>query len=332
MNNRSFLLTLAASLPAPGMLLGAGPVRAAVTWNPDKPVRLVVPWAPGGAVDSTARAIATAMSVRLKHPFVVENKPGASGMIGAAYAASSAPDGYTFFLGNVDTHVMDPLLFPKTIRYDAEKSFDPIMELGRVPMAMVVNQRIDARNAEDFVRLAKAKPGTFSYGTWGVGSTAHLAFVLLEQQTGVDLNHLPYPGAPPAYAALLGGHVDLALAQVPWAVGAAKDGKVRILGVTNATRSALAPSIPTLAEIGFKDYAVEGWVGLYAPRGVPVDMREHLSREITAWLKTPEAQSVLQAGGVELKPGTAEQLLEHQRNEQAFWQRIIRSKNINLDK
>lgn len=332
MRNRTLFRILTVGLLGSIGLLPFQSAMAASPWSPDKPVRLIVPWAPGGAVDSTARAIATAMSVRTKQPFVVENKPGASGMIGAAYVASSPPDGYTFFMGNVDTNVMNPLLFPKTIRYDVQKSFDPMMELGRVPMALVQHPKIDAKNAQDFIRLAKEKPGTFSYGTWGIGSTAHLAFVLLEQQTGVDLNHLPYPGAPPAYAALLGGHVDFALAQVPWAINAAKDEKVKILGVTNAGRSTLAPSIPTLSEIGFKDYAVEGWIGLYAPKGVPAETREYLVKEITAWLRTPEALAAVKAGGVEPNVGNAEQLMVKQASETAFWSRIIKSKSISLDK
>jgi len=330
MQSRNFLRLAASLLCIPAILL-TPPSASAQAWQAEKPVRLIVPWAPGGAVDSTARAIATAMSVRLKHPFVVENKPGASGMIGAAYAATSAPDGYTFFMGNVDTHVMDPLLFPKTVRYDAEKSFDAMMEIGRVPMAVIQHPKVQAQTAQDFVQLAKEKPGTFSYGTWGVGSTAHLAFVLLEQQTGVSLNHLPYAGAPPTYVALMGGHIDFALAQVPWAVNAAKDGKVKILGVTNAARSALAPSLPTMAEIGFKDYAVEGWVALYAPKGVPAETRAYLVRELTSWLNTPEARSVLAGGGVEPRVGNSDQLLARQRGEAAFWQKLIKAKGIVLD-
>src|SRR5450830_1795677 len=219
-----------------------------------------------------------ALGPRLHQPVIVENKPGASGMVGAGYAAASPADGYTFFMGNVDTQVVNPLLFAKTLRYDAANAFDPVVELGRVPMAVVERAGVNVRNAQDLQRLARDKPGSASYGTWGIGSTAHLAFALLEQQSGVDLNHLPYQGATPAYAALLGGHIEFALAQVPWALAAQRDGKVQILGVTSAQRSTLDPSLPTLAELGFKDYAVEQWVGLFAPRGVPADLRERLGR------------------------------------------------------
>ncbi len=256
------LLPLVAGIPPAHAQSQTQP--AAQTWNRDKPIRLIVPWAPGGAVDGTSRALASGLGERLKQPVIVENKPGASGMVGAAYAAASAADGYTFFMGNVDTQVVNPLLFPKTLRYDAVTSFEPVMELGRVPMAVVERAGIDVKNAQDLVRLARDKPGATSYGTWGVGSTAHLAFALLELQTGVDLNHLPYQGATPAYAALLGGHLEFVLAQVPWAVATAKEGRVRILGVTSAQRSSLDPSIPTMAELGFKDYAVEQWVGIFA--------------------------------------------------------------------
>ncbi len=325
-----FFQSVAAALTAVSLLFGTS-AAIAQTWKADKPVRIVVPWGPGGVIDVTARSIATAMSARFNHTFIVENKPGASGMIGTAYVASAAPDGYTFLLGNVDTQVLDPLLFPKTIRYDVNANFDPLMELGRVPMALVSRQSVNAQNAGDLVRMAKDKPGTFSYGTWGVGSTAHLAFLLLEQQTGLDLNHLPYNGAPPVYTALLGGHVDFAVTQLPWAVANAKDGKVRILGITNATRSSLAPSVPTMAEAGFKDYVVELWMGLYAPKGVPAEIRDPLVREIGIWLKTPEALSLMQAAGAEPQGGTAAQLLARQQNETAFWQRIIKARNINLD-
>ncbi len=329
MRQRVMNLTAAAMLLV-GSLLGAT-AATAQPWKSDKPVRIIVPWGPGGVIDVTARSIATAMAARFNHPFIVENKPGASGMIGTAFVASSPPDGYTFLLGNVDTQVLDPLLFPSTVRYDVEKHFDPLMELGRVPMALVSRQSLNAQNAQDFVRLAKDKPGSMSYGTWGVGSTAHLAFLLLEQQTGLDLNHLPYNGAPPVYTALLGGHIDFAVTQLPWALNSAKEGKVRILGITNATRSSLAPSVPTMAEAGFKDYVVELWMGLYAPKGTPSEIRDPLTREIALWLETPEARAVLQAAGAEPQSGTSAQLRARQQSETAFWQRLIKAKNISLD-
>ncbi|WP_051442937.1 Bug family tripartite tricarboxylate transporter substrate binding protein [Curvibacter gracilis] len=327
---------LVALLAQPGLGLAstatapAAPA-AAPGWNPDKPIRLIVPWAPGGAVDGTSRALANGLGARLRQPVIVENKPGASGMVGAAYAAASPADGYTFFMGNVDTQVVNPLLFAKTLRYDAANAFDPVIELGRVPMAVVERAGVNVRNAQDLQRLARDKPGSASYGTWGIGSTAHLAFALLEQQSGVDLNHLPYQGATPAYAALLGGHIEFALAQVPWALAAQREGKVQILGVTSAQRSTLDPSLPTLAELGFKDYAVEQWVGLFAPRGVPADLRERLGREVNAWLKTPEAQTALRAAGVEPGGGTPEQLASRQKAESVFWQRLIRARNITVE-
>ncbi|QRF63297.1 tripartite tricarboxylate transporter substrate binding protein [Variovorax paradoxus] len=300
-------------------------------WTAGKPIRVIVPWAAGGVADATARAMANAMTIRLKHPFIVENKPGATGMIGAAYVATSSPDGYTLLLGNVETHVMDPLLFPKTIRYDPEKSFDSIMEMVRVPMALVARGDIPVQGPHDLVRLAKAAPGKYSYGTWGVGSTAHLAFLLLEQQRGIEMNHVPYNGAPPTYVALRGGHIDFILAQVPWAVDATTDGKARVLGITSATRTTLAPSVPTLAEAGLEDYVFESWMGLYAPRGTPAKFREAMSKELTAWLQTPAARTELAPAGAEPSIGDATQLLKRQTKELEFWRRIVKARSISIE-
>lgn len=327
---RRTILVLGAALTTWQTCVSAPALAAQELWNPSKPVKLVVPWAPGGAVDGTTRALANGLSARLKQPIIVENKPGASGMVGAAYAAASKPDGYTFFMGNVDTQVVNPILFAKTIKYDIA-AFDPILELGRVPMAVVVRQGLNVRNAQEFQNVAKEQAGKISYGTWGTGSTAHLAFALLEQQTGVSLNHLPYQGATPAYAALLGGHLEFVLAQVPWAVATSKQGKAQVLGVTSSRRSTLDSSLPTMAELGFKDYAVEQWVGMFAPKGVPPQMLAVLNHEINEWLKTPEAQTALKAAGVEPAGGSPEQLANRQLNESGFWQRLIRAKNISVD-
>ena len=333
MKRRAFALHAFAITLALLLCGGAGIAAAAEPpqWSPGKPIKIVVPWPPGGVADASGRAIANELSIRLKRPFVVENKPGATGMIGAAYVAASAPDGTTFLLGNVETQVLAPLLFPKTIRYDAEKSFDPVMEAVRIPMAMVERPDLTAQNAQDFARLGKEKSGNLTYGTWGIGSTAHLAFLLLEQQTGVSMTHVPYQGAPPTYAALMRGDIDFLVAQVPWAMNAAKEGKVRVLGLTGASRSALAPALPTMSESGFKDYAFELWMGLYAPKGVPVEIREVLTRELTAWLQTPEARAVLAPPGAEPLYGGASELLARQRNESAFWQRIVKAKNIDIE-
>lgn len=170
---------------------------------PEKPIRLVVPYAAGGAVDGAARALGAGLTSRLHQTVFVENKPGANGAIGAVAAAGSAADGYTLFLGNADTQVVNPLVLAKK-RYDPVEAFDPIGEVGRIPMVMVVRNGLKVQSQADLVKLAKNRPGTISYGSWGIGSTAHLALALLEQQNGVNLNHVPYNGAGPIYTALMG--------------------------------------------------------------------------------------------------------------------------------
>jgi tripartite-type tricarboxylate transporter receptor subunit TctC len=307
-------------------LITATPWAAAQSY-PDKPVRLIVPWSAGGAVDAAARALAAGIGPRLRQPVIVDNKPGASGSIGAMAAATSTPDGYTFFLGNVDTHVVNPQVLPN-LRYKPVEDFDPIVEIGRIPMVLVVRNGLKGPDAAELTRIARLQPGRISYATWGVGSVAHLAFAMLEQQAGIELNHVPFQGAAPTYTAILGGHVDMALSQVPWALGAAREGKVQVLGITSGQRTSLAPAMPTLAEAGFKGYAAEQWVALFAPKGVPPAVRERINREVNAWLATPEGQSQLREGGIEPTGGTAAQLAERQKSETASWGRLIRQKNI----
>lgn len=294
---------------------------------PDKPVKLVVPWAPGGPVDAVARAIAAGVGPRLGQPLIVENKPGASGTIGATLAASSAPDGYTIFVANVDTHVVNPLVI-KNVRYKPVEGFDPIVEVGRLPMVIAVRTGLAARNVPELVKLAQSRPGGLSYGSWGQASVGHIALAMLEQQAGVQMVHVPYLGAAPALAALLGGQIDMMIAQGSWAEQQAKAGKVQIIGMTSTRRSALYPAIPTVAEQGYPGYAAEQWVSLFVPKGVPAPVRARLNKEINAWLATDKAQALLKDIGLEPTGGTPEQLAEHQKKEMALWGAVVKARSI----
>lgn len=322
---------LALTLALPGCLAAClAPSLAAAQSYPDKPVRLVVPYAPGGAVDGAARALSAGLGARLQATVIVENKPGANGTIGAVHAASSPADGYTLFLGNVDTQVVNPLVKLKK-RYDPVEGFEPIGEVGRIPMVMVIRNGLKVRSQAELVSAAREKPGALTFGSWGVGSTAHLAMALLERQNGIELNHIAYSGAGPIYTALMGGFVDMTLAQVSWATGAAKEGKVQILGLTSARRTALAPEIPTLAEAGFSGYAAEQWVALYAPRGTPSPIRSKLGQALAGWLATAESQQQLRSVGIEAGNASASQLAERQKAETSLWAQVIQQKNIRLD-
>ena len=323
-STRTFLKAVAA------LVLSLGAMAAGAQGAfPDKPIRIIVPWSPGGGADAAARAAAAALSVRLRQPVVVENKPGASGTIGAMAAASSAADGYTLFLANVDTNVVNPQVMAH-IRYRPTENFEPVVEIGRLPMVLVARKGLQVKSASELTNAARATPGKITYGTWGIASVAHLAFAMLERQAGIELNHVPFQGGAPTYAAVLGGHVDLALAQVSWATATARDGSVQILGVTSPRRSSLAPDVPTLSEIGFAGFAAEQWLALFAPKGTPPRIVELLNAQVNAWLATPEARSQLAAGGIEPTGGSQAQLAERQRDDIALWGRIIKERNIKV--
>jgi tripartite-type tricarboxylate transporter receptor subunit TctC len=323
MQRRTILKTL------PAAAFGGWTARAlAQAKYPDKPIRIIVPWSAGGGADAAARAAAAALAARLAQPVVVDNKPGASGVIGAAAAAASNADGYTLFLGNVDTNVLNPQLLPQA-RYRPE-DFEAIVEIGRLPMALVVRKGLRIGNAADLTRVARASPGKLTYGTWGIGSVAHLAFAMLQQKAGIELHHVPYQGGAPTYAAILGGHVDLALAQVSWANASAAEGKVHLLGVTSRRRSPLAPELPTLAELGFSGYAAEQWLGLFAPKGSPRVALDAINAHVNAWLATPQARAQLAGGGAEGTGGTPAQLGELQRADYITWGKVIQEGKIRI--
>lgn len=320
--------TLIKALPAAALGWRTAAVQAQGTY-PAKPIRIIVPWSAGGGADAAARAVAAALSARLQQPILVENKPGASGAIGAAAAATAGADGYTLFLGNVDTNVVNPQLLPH-IRYRPE-DFEPIVEIGRLPMALVVRKGLRIASAADLVSAARAAPGRMTYGTWGVGSVAHVAFAMLEQQAGIELHHVPYQGGAPTYAAVLGGHVDMVLAQLSWAAATAAEGKVQVLGVTSRRRSPLAPELPTLAEVGLSGYAAEQWLALFAPKGVPRTLVDLVNGHVNAWLATPEARAQLASGGIEAGGGSPAQLAQRQRDDIVMWGKVIKERKIQLN-
>lgn len=322
MDKRFLLKTLLAS----GLACATGLALADDAY-PARPIRIIVPWAPGGGADAAARAAAQGLTGRLRQPVIVDNKPGASGAIGAVAAAGSAADGYTLFLGNVDTNVVNPQVMPH-IRYRPAEAFAPVVEIGRLPMALVVRNGLNIRSVADLKAMARAAPGRLTYGTWGVGSVAHLAFAMLERDAGIELHHVPYQGGAPTYAAILAGHVDLALAQVSWALPMASQGKVQVLGITSARRTPLAPNLPTLAELGLPGYAAEQWLALFAPKTTPAAVIEQVNQHVNAWLATPEARGQLAAGGIEAAGGPAQQLLKREREDFERWGKVVQERGI----
>lgn len=294
---------------------------------PEKPIKMIVTWSAGGPVDVGARAVANALSQSLKQPVLVDNKPGASGMIGTEAGAKSPADGYTIVVGNADTFAMNPNLYPN-IRYDALKGFDSIAPLGTLPLVLALRSDFGGSSGTDLIRLAKAQPGKLTYGSWGIGSLGHVGVVMLEQIANIDLLHVPYQGGAPAQAALMGNQIDMLMTQVPFAENQQKIGKMKILGLTSAKRSAIYPNVPTLAEQGFPGYAAEQWVGFFVPTGTPQTVREVLTREINAYLKSPTGASQLKEIGFDASGGSAADLTAIVANSYERWGKLIRDRKI----
>jgi tripartite-type tricarboxylate transporter receptor subunit TctC len=280
------LALLAASLPA-----------LAQAW-PAKPVRIVVPYPPGGPVDISARLLAPKLQASLGQPFVVENKPGAGGNIGADFVAKSAPDGYTIGMGAIATHAINPALMA-SVPYDPIKDFRHLALVVQVPNVLVVNTELPVKSVPELIAHAKVRPGKLDFASGSTGSTGHLAGELFKQMTGTFMVHIPYKGAPAAVADLLAGRVHLMFDNLSSALPNVKAGKVRALAVTTLKRSASLPELPTLDESGLKGFDMTTWWGLMSPAGVSADVAQRLSTEILKAMDAPDVKERLRAMGME---------------------------------
>jgi tripartite-type tricarboxylate transporter receptor subunit TctC len=285
-----------------GWLAGAALAAAACaaqaqSW-PAKPLRLVVPYPPGGPVDVSARLLATPLLAALGQPVLVENKPGAGGNIGADFAAKSAPDGYTLVMGAIATHAINPSLYP-SIPYDPLKDFRHVALVVQVPNVLIVNTGLPAKSVKELVALAKERPGRLDFASGSTGSTGHLAGELFKQMTGTYMVHIPYKGAPPAVADLMAGRVHLMFDNLASALPNVKAGKVRGLAVTTMKRSSFLPELPTLDESGLKGFDMTTWWGVMAPGKTPQPVVDRLSAEILKAMDAPEVKDRLRAMGSE---------------------------------
>jgi tripartite-type tricarboxylate transporter receptor subunit TctC len=270
---------------------------------PDKPVRLVVPFTAGGSPDTTARRVAQRLTQELKQQFVVENRPGAAGNIGAESVARSAPDGYTLMM-IANSHVINPALYSK-VAYDVVKDFTPICLIVRGGSMMVVPAGSPARTVKEFVDLAKANPGKLNFGSGGAGSPAHLAAEAFRQATGIDYVHVPYKGAPEIVRALLSDQVQVGFPTFETALGQVQQNTLRALATTGSKRSRLLPETPTLLEALPNGFSLEGWLGLVAPAGTPPEVGKAIVAAMTNALKDPTFREQLESGGSEIdfRPG-----------------------------
>jgi tripartite-type tricarboxylate transporter receptor subunit TctC len=293
---------------------------------PDHPVRMIVPWPPGGGTDIFARAISQKLQQSLGQPFVVENRAGASGNIGASMVARADPDGYTIVLATI-TLATNPSLY-KSLDFDATKDLAPITLIAGVPHMLVVNPSLPVQSVEQLIALAKQKPGKLSYSSAGVGSPFQIAAELFKQSAGVDILHVPYRGGAPAIADVIGDHVDMTFANLVAVLPLAKSGQVRALAVTSANRSSAAPDIPTMAEAGLPGYAFTSWFGVLAPAHTPPEIIKKLNSEILKALHSPDIAASLSAQGADLIASTPQEFQFFLKSETAKWARVIRAAGI----
>ncbi len=297
---------------------------------PSKLVRIVVPQAPGGASDALARIIGQRLSERWQQSVIVENRAGAGGVIGTDAVAKSAPDGYTLLLAYDGTHAVNASLY-KSLPFDPVKDFTTVATLANVPFVLAVNASSPAKDIADFVTRAKANPGKLNYGSAGNGSVNHLLGAMFGKGAGASLTHVPYKGAAPALADLIGGNVEAVFTSIPSVVGHVQGGRVRALGVTSAKRSAALPNVPTIAETAIPGFDVAPWFGLLAPAGTPPQIVRQINEEINALLKTKEVTDAFAAQGAEPFATTPEGFSSLLQRDIDKWAVVVKETGAKLD-
>jgi tripartite-type tricarboxylate transporter receptor subunit TctC len=297
---------------------------------PDRPITIVVPSAPGGSTDFTARLIAEPLSRALRQPVVVDNKAGASGNIGNQLVAKAKPDGYTLLLAYSGYQVGNPHLFKKA-GWDPIKDFTPVAMLTRAPQVVAARPNLPVNNLRELVAYAKANPDKLNYASSGNGSIQHIAGELFKQMTGTSLTHVPYKGAGPAVQDLLGGQVDLFFTTPASVVSHIKADKLKGLGVTSSARLSSLPQVPTTRESDLKDFTLDSWFALYAPAGTPNEVVQQLNTEIAKILASPDVKKKAEDAGTLVEHMGPAQLGEYTRKELAYWGRVIQDAKIAAD-
>ncbi len=312
------------------LLAAAGIATSAFAAYPEKTVTIVVPFPAGGSTDMVARAIAPRLQQAFGQPFVVDNKPGATGAIGATAVKRAAPDGYTFMVASIGVFAVNPFI-QKNLPYDPVKDFDTLTVAVRAPNVLVANPGYRASTVAELVALMKKEPDKVTFATSGAGSSDHLTAALFWQKTGTNGVHVPYKGGAPAITDLLAGHVDVSFQNINAVIGHIKAGKLKVLAVTGDKRSPLLPNVPTLGEAGVQGADVFSWQGIAAPKGLPADVRKKLHDGIVAALNDPENRKRMEDLGFEIVANTPEQMAQFQAAELARWKQVIEIGKIELE-
>jgi len=294
---------------------------------PSRPVKIIVAYTPGAENDLIARLAAQHLSEQLKQPFVVENKPGASGVIGADFVAKAPADGYTLLLGNTTLLAILTNLDAK-LPYQPQRDFEPISIIATIPTVLVVTASLPVANVGELLAQAKARPGGLNYASPGAGTPMHLLAELFNAQAGVKMVHVPYKGAAPAISDLIAGQVHMMFPNVPSILQHVKSGKLRAIATPNPTRIGVLPDVPTLAEVGIRDVEQSSWFAIVAPKGTPKRTVDLLGAEISAAAKKPEMRQKLQDLGAEPRGSTPEETAAHMANEIAKWSKAVKASGV----
>lgn len=319
---RRALLAVAVSIMLP---LHAG---AQAQW-PNKPIKLIVPFAPGGSNDNIARVLAAKLGARLGQPIVIENKAGSGGTIGTEFVVKAPPDGYTLLF--VSSSITTNAASGKKLGYDPVKDLEPIGKIAATPFVIVVSNDLKATTLNEFIALARAKPKSINYGTAGIGGINHLGTEMVASAAKVELVHVPYKGIGPAFNDLLGGNLQMLLPSLPSVIPFLRGGKMRGLAVTSAQRSPLAPDLPTASEAGLPGFQLEAWFGLLGPARLPVPIVTRLNEELNAVLAQPDVIEVLAREGATALPGKPGEFGSLIRSEVVRWTKLIKDNNIPVE-
>ena len=312
-----------------GSLLALSVPAAWAQGYPNKPVKLIVPFAPGGFTDVVARILGQKLSVTMGQQFIVENKPGAGSIIGTDFVAKAAPDGYTLVMVST-THVISPWIY-KTMPYDPIKSFTAVSRLVDSPYVLLVNPKVPAKDVSEFIALAKAAPDTIHYASSGNGSAQHLMGGLFVSMTGAKLKHVPYKGSGGAATDLVAGVVESSFAGVPNALAQVPQGRLKALAVTTSKRIPQLPDVPTMQEAGVAGYDASVWLALLAPAGTPRDIVVKLNSEIGKLMASTDTKKALYDAGVEVAPSTPEAMSEYMVKELDRWGKVVNEAGIKLE-
>ncbi len=305
------------------------PILVLAQAYPNKPVTIVVPFVAGGSTDATARAIGQKLSTQLGQQIVIDNKPGGGSTIGVAYVAKAPPDGYTLLFTTISMAI-NASLRPK-LTYDSIKDLQPIIQISSLPLVLVINSNLPPKNFQEFITYAKANSGKLNYASSGSGTSPHLAGEMFKSMTGISMAHIPYKGNAPVLNDLLGGQVDAHFGLVPGMLPYIKSGKLRALAVTTKTRVASLPDVPTIMEMGYPNYEINSWQGLFAPANTPPEIIVKLNEAANRILGDPEFRGVLAKEGSEPVGGSTSQFVTHVISEVNKWAKVVKDSGAQAD-